>query len=69
MISGQQTHRPVGPSHGLTERLLRHLIQQLAMSAQKRWRRLRGFGQFADLVAKVKFVDGIDEREITRNAA
>ena len=45
------------------------LVHQLAMSAQKRWRRLRGFGQLADLVARVKFVDGIDEREITRNAA
>ena len=40
------------------------LVHQLAMSAQKRWRRLRGFDQLADLVAKVKFVDGIDEREI-----
>ena len=30
---------------------------------------LRGFGQLADLVAKVKFVDGIDEREIRRKAA
>ena len=45
------------------------LIHQLAMSAQKRWRRLRGFGQLADLVAKVKSVDGIDERELRRNAA
>ena len=45
------------------------LVHQLAMSAQKRWRRLRGFGQLADLVAQVKFVDGIDEREIRRKAA
>lgn len=45
------------------------LVHQLAMSAQKRWRRLRGFGQLADLVAKVKFVDGIDERETPRKAA
>ena len=45
------------------------LVHQLAMSAQKRWRRLRGFGQLADLVAKVKFVDGIDERETRRKAA
>ncbi len=45
------------------------LVHQLAMSAQKRWRRLRGFGQLADLLAKVKFVDGIDERETRRKAA
>ena len=45
------------------------LIHQLAMSTQKRWRRLRRFGQLADLVAKVKFVDGIFEREIRKRAA
>ena len=45
------------------------LMHQLAMSAQKRWRRLRGFRQLADVVAGVKFIDGIDERNISRIAA
>ena len=45
------------------------LMHQLAMSAQKRWRRLRGFRQLADVVAGVKFVDGIDQRNISRKAA
>jgi transposase-like protein len=45
------------------------LVHQLAMSAQKRWRRLRGFRQLADVVAGVKFIDGIDEREVSRKAA
>ena len=45
------------------------LIHQLAMSAQKRWRRLRGFRQLADVIAGVKFIDGVDEREISRKAA
>ena len=45
------------------------LMHQLAMSAQKRWRRLRGFRQLADVVAGVKFVDGIDQRHISRKAA
>jgi len=45
------------------------LMHQLAMSAQKRWRKLRGFKQLADVVAGVKFIDGIDEREISRKAA
>ena len=45
------------------------LMHQLAMSAQKRWRRLRGFRQLADVVAGVKFVDGIDRRKISRKAA
>ena len=45
------------------------LMHQLAMSAQKRWRRLRGFRHLADVVAGVKFIDGIDERKISRKAA
>ena len=45
------------------------LVHQLAMSAQKRWRRLRSFGQLADVVTDVRFIDGIDERKIGRKAA
>ena len=45
------------------------LVHQLAMSAQKRWRRLRGFGQLPDVVSDVRFIDGIDERKIGRKAA
>jgi hypothetical protein len=45
------------------------LMHQLAMSAQQRWRRLRGFQQLADVVAGIKFIDGIDERKISRKAA
>jgi putative transposase len=45
------------------------LMHQLAMSAQKRWRRLRGFQQLADVIAGVKFIDGIDERTISRKKA
>ena len=45
------------------------LVHQLAMSAQKRWRRLRGFRHLADVVADVKYIDGINEREISRKAA
>lgn len=45
------------------------LMHQLAMSAQKRWRRLRGFRQLADVVAGINFIDGVDERKISRKAA
>jgi transposase-like protein len=45
------------------------LMHQLAMSAQKRWRRLRGFRQLADVVAGVKFIDGMDERKISSRKA
>ena len=45
------------------------LVHQLAMSARKRWRRLRGFRHLANVVADVKFIDGINEREMGREAA
>ena len=45
------------------------LVHQLAMSAQKRWRRLRGFCHLASVVADVKFINGIDERQMGREAA
>ena len=61
--------RTVKPRNCLSVTTTLSLVHQLAMSAQKCWRRLRGFGQLADLVAKVKFVDGIDERETRRKAA
>lgn len=45
------------------------LVYKLAMSAQKRWRRLRGFKQLADVIDGIKFIDGVDEREISGKAA
>jgi putative transposase len=45
------------------------LVHQLAMSAQQRWRKLRGFRQLADVIAGVKFIDGVDGTTISRKAA
>ena len=45
------------------------LMHQLAMSVQKRWRRQRGFRQLADVVARVTFIDGIDQTKSSRKAA
>lgn len=59
----RQTRNCVSAKSGLS------LMHQLAMSAQKRWRRLRGFRQLADVVASVKFIDGIDERKISSRKA
>jgi transposase-like protein len=59
-LRSQKTKNCVSAKTGLA------LVHQLAMSAQKRWRRLRGFQQLADVIAGVKFIDGVDEREISR---
>ena len=41
------------------------LMDQFAMSSQNRWRRLRGFRRLADVIAGVKFIDGVNERDIS----
>ena len=45
------------------------LVHQLAMSAEKRWRRLRGLRHLADVIADVRFTDGVEEKETGRKAA
>lgn len=40
------------------------MVYQLAMLAEKNWRRLRGFNKLADVINGVKFIDGIDQRTI-----
>jgi putative transposase len=47
------------------------MVYKLGLSAEKGWRKLRGFRRLADVVNGVKFIDGIDEEtfERQRNAA
>ena len=40
------------------------MVFKLGLSAEKGWRKLRGFRQLADVINNVKFVDGIDEKTI-----
>ena len=39
------------------------LVFKLAMSAEKNWRRVRGFEHLADVVRGVKFVDGVKQEK------
>lgn len=43
------------------------LVFKLAMSAENRWTRLRGFERLGELIAGVKFVDGIASNKIKRS--
>lgn len=47
------------------------LVYRLGLSAEKRWRRLRGFKHLADVIDGVKFIDGVreDEQQDSRVAA
>ena len=53
----------------LSEKTTLNLVLQLAMSAEKLWRRLRGFRHLADVIADVRFIYGVDEKETGRRAA
>ena len=44
-------------------------MHQLAMSAEKRWGRLRGLRHLADVITDVRFIDGVNEKETGRKAA
>ena len=47
------------------------LVYRLGLSAEKRWRRLRGFRHLAEVIDGVKFIDRVraEEREDSRTAA
>ena len=45
------------------------LAHQPAMSAEKRWRRLRGFRYLTNVIAAVCFIDGVNDRDTGRRAA
>ena len=47
------------------------LVHRLSLSAEKRWRRLRGFKYLADVIRGVEFIDGVraDEMKDSRIAA
>ena len=46
-----------------------HMMFKLGQCAEKKWRRLRGFGFLAKVVTGVKFKDGIEVTTDQQNAA
>jgi putative transposase len=44
------------------------MVFKLGQSAEKRWKKLRGFRRLADVIEGVRFVDGIDERTLQQAA-
>ena len=53
----------------LSEKTALSLVHQLAMSAEKRWGRLRGLRHLADVITDVRFINGVNEKETGREAA
>lgn len=48
----------------LSRQTMLTMVFKLAESAQKRWRRLRGYKRLAAVVRNVRFINGIQEDEI-----
>ena len=42
------------------------MVYKLGLSAEKGWRKLRGFRRLADVINGVKFIDGVDEETFER---
>lgn len=42
------------------------MVYKLGLSAEKGWRKLRGFRWLANVINGVKFIDGIDKETIER---
>jgi putative transposase len=42
------------------------MVYKLGLSAEKGWRKLRGFRRIADVINGIKFIDGIYEKTIAR---
>ena len=47
------------------------MVYKLGLSAEKGWRKLRGFRRLTDVINGVKFINGVDEETVERqrNAA
>jgi transposase-like protein len=42
------------------------MVYKLGLSAEKGWRKLRGFRRLVDVINGVKFIDSIDEKTVER---
>ena len=65
-------HRTARTKGCVSRNTMLAMIFKLGTSAQRRWRRLRGFRHIAKVIRDVRFVDGIEQTEDadhTRNAA
>ena len=57
---------PTAPRAALTRNRMLAMIYKLGQSAERSWRRLRGFEWLAKVVEGIKFSDGIEVKMQTR---
>ena len=55
-------HRTIKAKGCFSRTTILTMVFKLCESAEKRWRRIHGFKQLADIVEGIKFVDGIREK-------
>ena len=62
-------HRTDRAKGCVTRETMLTFVYKLGRCAEKRWQRIRGFEHLAKVITGVKFQDGIEMTEPTRNAA
>ena len=62
-------HRNSRAKGCVTRRTMLSMIYKMGMSAEKSWRRLRGFRQLSKVIEGIKFNDGIEVAEDSRAVA
>ncbi len=66
---GTIRHRTDRAKACVTRETMLTFVYKLAMCAQKRWRRIRGFNYLAKVITGVRFQDGIEVKHSSRSAA
>ncbi len=66
---GTIRHRTDRAKGCVTRETMLTFVYKLAMCAQKRWRRIRGFNHLAKVITGVRFQDGIEVKHSRRSAA
>jgi transposase-like protein len=66
---GTIRHRTDRAKGCVTRQTMLTFVFKLAMCAEKRWQRIRGFNHLAKVITGVKFQDGIEVKDSNRDAA
>jgi len=66
---GAIRHRTKRAKGCLTRDGMLHMMFKLGQCAERKWRRLRGFGYLAKVITGVKFKDGIEVTDVDQKAA
>ena len=62
-------HRTKQAKGCVTRKTMLTMIFKMGECAENNWRKLRGFKHLAKVIGGVKFIDGVEQTEVNRDAA